>query len=488
AMAFSPDCTMVVFGGIGLLGLWNCVSGQEIFVMEGHWDYVHSVTFSPCGKHIASSSGDKTVRVWDSQTGERLFALDGHTDEVRCVKYSPSGEWLVSSSWDGTIRFWNSTTGEPEVVLSCSLGKFYSLAFSLDGRWFASGHEDGELQLWHAESGERGPVLNGHTSRVTGIAFSPDSRWIASSSWDGTARLWDASTGTPINMLSSHKNWVNDVVFSPNGLQIASGGDDKKVRLWDVNSILTSSVELQDQTGGVWLTGYSPNGQHILTVGNQTIKQWNSLTGASRPLPIELPEPQTVESVSYSLNGFSTVVATQDESIRLWESQAMIIKTILKDSSAVKYVTMSPCSRWVVSYDRDGTVTLWDCASTQQMHVLMESDGLPGDALGPLALSAAGHRLAVGYRSGTIKLFDPQSKGLITSKSTDWSIEAMSFSPDGCQLAIGTDDCLVYLCGIQSDEHPIELRGHTEKVTCIAYSPCGDWIASGSKDKTVRLW
>ncbi|KAF9279925.1 hypothetical protein BGZ88_012473, partial [Linnemannia elongata] len=123
-MAFSPDCTRLVFGGCGVLvRLWDCVSGQEIFAMEGHRNSVKSVTFSPCGKHIASSSEDETVRVWDSQTGECLFVLEGHTNWVMSVKYSLSGERLVSGGRDGTIRFWSSETGEPGVVLNSSLGE-----------------------------------------------------------------------------------------------------------------------------------------------------------------------------------------------------------------------------------------------------------------------------------------------------------------------------------------------------------------------------
>ncbi|KAF9536827.1 hypothetical protein EC957_009593, partial [Mortierella hygrophila] len=495
-MAFSPDGTRVVLGAIDeLVRLWDCASGQEIFVMEGHQSTAYYIAFSPCGKQIASSGFDQTVRVWDSQTGESIFVLEGHTDKVWTVKYSPSGEWLVSGGSDDTIRFWNSETGEPGVVLNCSLGLTCSLDISTDGRWIASGHWGGGLQLWHAVSGEPGPVLHGHTGDVTGIAFSPDSRWIASSSEDKTVRLWDASTGTLINTLSSHKAAVRDVVFSPNGLQIASGGNDKRVRLWDVDSILTSSVEQQDQMGPVGKTAYSPNGQAILTVGDvkvmgerRAVQQWDSLTGAPVPLPIELPESRSVKSVSYSLDGIPTVTVGIMGNARLWELQAGGPKSILKGSEQSKYFTMSPCCRWIVSVDFGDAVMLWDLDNTQQNHVLIESGGFDGDDINCLAFSATGHQLAVGVSSGVIKFFDSQSKGLITSRSTEWDIVAMSFSPDGQQLAVGTKECSVYLWGLQSEERAIELSGHTHWVRCIAYSPCGEWIASGSWDKTVRVW
>jgi len=45
--------------------------------MPGHAEAVISVRFSPDGRHLASGSGDTTVRFWDMETQTPNFVAKG---------------------------------------------------------------------------------------------------------------------------------------------------------------------------------------------------------------------------------------------------------------------------------------------------------------------------------------------------------------------------------------------------------------------------
>jgi WD40 repeat protein len=122
-IAFSPDGRSLAVDNV----VYDTETWSERVTLEGHTGTVTSVTFSPDGALIATSSGstfgwfssdseepDDTVRLWDAQTGELLAALEGHTEGVRQVVFSPDGQLLASGSGatirevshDGTVRLW----------------------------------------------------------------------------------------------------------------------------------------------------------------------------------------------------------------------------------------------------------------------------------------------------------------------------------------------------------------------------------------------
>ncbi len=63
----------------------------------------------------------------------------------------------------------------------------------------------------------------------------------------------------------------------------------------------------------------------------------------------------------------------------------------------------------------------------------------------------------------------------------------MAFSPDGNQLAVACS-IGIWLYNVRTGTEEAFLRGHTELVNSVAYSPDGKILASGSNDWTIRIW
>jgi len=65
---------------------------------------------------------------------------------------------------------------------------------------------------------------------------------------------------------------------------------------------------------------------------------------------------------------------------------------------------------------------------------------------------------------------------------------SVSFSPDGKTLATGSEDKTVKLWDVASGREVQTLQGHSNWVLSVSFSPDGKTLATGSGDNTVKLW
>src|SRR5690606_3645190 len=118
-----------------------------------------------------------------------------------------------------------------------------------------------------------------------------------------------------------------------------------------------------------------------------------------------------------------------------------------------------------------------------------------------VAFSPAGNLLASGsYDSGqAIVLRDVTNWQSVRTLSMQRSaVDSLAFSPDGTSLASASwdgirspsgrfDDHVVVVWDVASGQVLHALAVHTDTVNCVAYSPGGTTLASGSHDGAIVL-
>ncbi|KAF9909822.1 hypothetical protein EC991_007993 [Linnemannia zychae] len=107
------------------------------------------------------------------------------------------------------------------------------------------------------------------------------------------------------------------------------------------------------------------------------------------------------------------------------------------------------------------------------------------DIVTSIAFSFDGEYLAVCLIDGSINIHDTTTWSKVTSYL---GVEIIAASPVSRELARVVWDYAVELGDILTAEPRLILEGHKDEVVCICYSSDGAFIATASKDTTIRIW
>jgi WD40 repeat protein len=353
------------------------------------------------------------------------------------VAASPEGRVLASGSYDRRILLWDAESGDILRELSGHTSLVNGLDWSADGQWLASAASDYTVRIWHTLTGREVACLRGHTDDVNAVSWSPDGRRLASASFDGTVRVWTAG-GACLLIAGHHRSDVNGVAWLPGGDRIAASSDDGCVSVFEADGGRIRRI-LEGHTDWVDQVAVHPDGLRVASAGQDgTARVWDLNTG--RQIACLDASTCVVKAVAWSADGNTLAASSYDGAVRVYA-----------DGSFQLLQTLHAEGLWnrTLCYTERGWVT-----------------GSFGG--GPVVLAAAGTRR-----------FGPE---------TTAGLNGLAVSPDGEHAVVCSDDGNLYEIDLCRREVERVLGSHRAAVTCAAYSPEGDLVATGSWDRTVRLW
>lgn len=278
---------------------------------------------------------------------------------------------------------------------------------------------------------------------VVDIAWSHDSRALAVAGGEGDVALVENLSQKPTSrVIGEHGMGTIAVAWQPGSSVVASSGQDSGVALWDTNDSAAAPKRIRPGTAWTEHLAWSPDGKLLATSTGKVVSLWN---GTGELVHKYEPQLATIAAISWDKPGRDLAAATQGAiCIQRVEPPQFTVRRLTWPAACLT-TAFSPNGKILATGTQDGTVHFWNLTTSK----------------------------------------DSQMRGYATKVTlTEWSANSRFLA------TAAANEVIVWDFGGRGPEgtRPLELRGHTERVTALAFQPNGPWLVSAGRDWRISLW
>jgi WD40 repeat protein len=318
-------------------------------------------------------------------------------------------------------------------------------------------------------------LLAGHENFIEDLAFSPDDTRLVSVAMEGPVHIWDVASGKRIARATGHTRYLKAVAFAPDGRTFATAGADRTVRIWETDECREIACHI-GHTAVIYDIATHPEGVVSFSFDG-TARLWG--TTEHEPVKTVATDVGPIAKLAFNQTGALLALASRDGSrleVRDTGSLARV--------EARRFDPLQSPHAGSIRFDASGRAVL---ERTARQAAAPTPGHLGGDVVTRTAVTR--FRIAALTSRGELYLLDAESLAIIARlKGHSDKVSSMAFCPDGSRLVSGGHDGSVRLWDTATGSQVAVLHGHSDRVFSVAFSRNGERIASGTQQGEVRIW
>ena len=281
---------------------------------------------------------------------------------------------------------------------------------------------------------------------------------------------------------------IRALAFSADGNELLTGHAGHSLVVWNTDDWREEALLVGHQ--GAIASLAMPTGSAdkiaVSSSEDQSLKIWQ--LGQAKPAGDRFTgHGGWVSGIALSKSEKRLVSASWDGTLKVWDTESRNeLATLEGHDGRVLAVDLSRDGSQAVSGGADGTVRLWDVEAGKEVAKLT---GHVRDVTA-ICYLRGGRRVISGGVDGTVRLWDVAAgKELRRFNSPVGAIRTLATGPDDSKIiVIGESGNVAVIADLPSGKPLVRLAGHLGGTLCAAFSPDGMTVATGGRDRTLRLW